>query len=464
MVAKPYPSPANSSHLPRDGSMSFQKCLVAIVGRPNVGKSTLFNRIVGKRVAVVEKSAGVTRDRHYAQTVWREQEFILVDTGGFDPSPKTSLSAQIQGQLQLAVDEAEAIIFVVDSKEGLTPWDFEIASRLRKAEKAVLVGVNKVDFPGHEERMYECYQLGFGEIFPLSAEHNEGISPLLDRLVERVPKVEKEEEEPKKTIRVAVIGRPNVGKSSLVNYLLGKDRVIVDSTPGTTMDAIDTLVERNGQRYLFIDTAGIRRKGKVSLRLEKTSVIMALRGIERADIVLVLLDATQGITDQDAVIAGYAYEANKGVILVLNKWDLVSSTRRFREDQLLLVRDRLKYVSYAPVLFLSALTGEGVGRIFPTLRHLAEEYHKKVTTSVLNKVLQETVEKHPAIREGRSLKFYYITQVGVAPPTFLCFVSDPQAIHFSYQRYLRNEFRRRLDFGGAPIRLRFRLRRPPRTS
>lgn len=450
---------------------SSPKGLIAIVGRPNVGKSTLFNRIVGKRAAIVERVAGVTRDRHYARTGWRDREFNLVDTGGFDPTPETTLSAQIQNQLRLALEEADVILFVVDSKEGLTPWDLEISARLRKSNKTTLLVVNKVDSAGHEKRNYEFYQLGFEKMFPLSAEHNEGVSPLLDQVVEQLQRVEpnnhetmesegKKEEE---AIHVAVIGRPNVGKSSLINGLLGEERLIVDPTPGTTMDVIDTLVDRGGQRYIFLDTAGIRRKGKVSQRLEKTSVVMALRGLERADIALVLLDASQGVTDQDAVIAGYAYEASKGVILVLNKCDMIPSIYRLKKDHFQKGRDRLKYLSYVPVLYLSALTGEGMERIFPTLRRLADKYRQRVATSPLNQVLREAVERHPATSEGRPLKFYYITQVGIAPPTFLCFVNNPHAIHFSYQRYLQNEIRKRLNFGEAPIRLRFRSRRPSRT-
>lgn len=440
--------------------MTSKKPLVAIVGRPNVGKSTLFNRLVGKRMAIVEKVAGVTRDRNYAPSAWREREFLLVDTGGFDPDPASNLSAHIQEQLQLAIEEATAILFVVDAREGLSPLDFEIATRLRKSQRAVLLAVNKVDAPRHEEWVYDFYGLGFEPIFPLSAEHDEGIAPLLDHLVQQLPEGEDQEAEAAGgAIRVAVVGRPNVGKSSLVNRLLGEERLIVDDLPGTTMDAIDTLVEREGQRFLFIDTAGIRRKGKVSQRLEKYSVVRALRSIERAEIVLVLLDATEGITKQDAAVAGYAYEVYRGIILVVNKWDLVPPSSQAKEEFLQELQRQVKYLAHAPVLFLSAQTGQGVKGLIPAILRLEEEYGKRVPTAALNQAFREMVERHPALHHGKARKLYYITQASSRPPSFVCFTDDPQGIHFSYQRYLENQIRERFGFGGAPIRLIFRRRK-----
>lgn len=433
---------------------------MAIVGRPNVGKSTLFNRIVGKRVAIVEKVAGVTRDRNYARASWRKKEFLLVDTGGFDPDPASDLASHIQDQLQLAIEEADILLFLVDAKEGLSPLDFEIASRLRKSEKSVLLVLNKVDDPRHEERIYEFYRLGIEPVFPLSAEHNEGISPLLDQLVRQLPEMESSGgEEADGTIRVAVVGRPNVGKSSLINRLLGEERLIVDDEPGTTVDTIDTLLESEGKRFLFVDTAGIRRKGKVSQRLEKYSIVRALRSIERADIVLVLLDAVEGVTKQDAAIAGYADEAYRGVLLVVNKWDLVFGPSPAKGKYLLEIQRQLKYLSHAPILFLSATTGLGVNALVPAVVRLEEEYSRRVPTAALNEAFREIIERHPAVHRGKPQKFYYITQASSRPPSFVCFVDDPQGVHFSYERYLKNQIRQRFGFGGAPIRLMFRRRK-----
>lgn len=440
--------------------MTSKRPLVAIVGRPNVGKSTLFNRIVGKRMAIVEKVAGVTRDRNYARAAWREKEFLLVDTGGFDPDPASDLASHIQDQLQLAIEEADVLLFLVDAKEGLSSLDFEIAFRLRKSEKRVLLAVNKVDAPRHEEQVYEFYGLGFEPVFPLSAEHNEGISPLLDLLVQQLPEVEiREGEEADGAIRVAVVGRPNVGKSSLINRLLGEERLIVNDEPGTTIDTIDTLLERDGRRFLFVDTAGIRRKGKVSQRLEKYSVVRALRSIERADIVLVLLDATEGVTKQDAAIAGYADEAYRGILLVVNKWDLVLNPSPAKQEYLREIQRQLKYLSHAPVLFLSAAKGFGVKSLIPSIVRLEEEYSQRVSTAVLNEAFREIVENHPALHRGKPQRLYYITQASSRPPSFVCFVDDPQGVHFSYERYLKNQIRQRFGFGGAPIRLIFRRRK-----
>jgi len=432
------------------------KPIIAIVGRPNVGKSTLFNRMVGGKKAIIANEPGVTRDRNYADVQWEGSVFSLIDTGGFEPVSKDRIFVQMREQCQLAIDEADVILFIMDGKEGLTTSDKEIAHILRKVNKPVFYVVNKIDGPKQEEKVFEFYGLGKETIYPISAEHRSGVEGLMDEVLEALPKLAEERWEGEAT-RVAVIGRPNVGKSSLINRLLGYKRVMVDEAPGTTRDAIDTFFEKDGKRYVFIDTAGIRRKSRISLLLEKYSIVEALRTIDRSDVVLLLLDSEEGVTGQDARIGGVIQEKGKGCILVVNKWDLIE-----KDSETLLEFERriygdLKYLSYAPILFISALTGQRVPKILNLIDHVAEEAKKRISTSQLNKYFGEWLERsHPPLYKNRLVKMNYITQVSTAPPTFVIYTNIPNGIHFSYERYLINHIRETFGFEGVPIRLRFR--------
>ncbi len=432
------------------------KPVVAIVGRPNVGKSTLFNRITRGRKAIVENEPGVTRDRNYADVTWGDKNFTLIDTGGFEPVSKDRIFLQMREQCQLAIDEADAILFVMDGKDGLTPSDREITDLLRRQEKPVLYVVNKIDGPKHEEEALEFYGLGVEPVYSISAEHRYGVDDLLDDIAKVLPE-STEEEEDGKAIRVAVIGRPNVGKSSLINRLLGYKRVLVDDVPGTTRDSIDTPFSRDGKRYILVDTAGIRRKSRISLRLEKYSIVEALRTIDRCDVAVLVLDSQQGVTDQDSHIGGFIHEKGKGCILLMNKWDLVEKDTKTMVEVEERVFENLKYLSYAPILFISALTGQRINKLLEVVDRVAEEARKRIPTATLNKRFGTWVDQvPPPLYRNRRVRLNYITQVSIAPPTFVITTNYPEGIHFSYERYLVNKMREVFGFEGVPLRLHFR--------
>lgn len=439
--------------------MAKKEPTVVIIGRPNVGKSTLYNRIIHRRDAIVNPVAGVTRDRQESKVQWLDKSFIIADTGGYETGTSDDLIAKIQDQLIQAIKKADIIIFLVDAKEGLTPLDSHLASLLRKADKPIILTINKVDAPQHNTRPYDFYPLGFEDCIPISAEHNIGISELLDRVGGLLsPQGPVDESEP--AMRITIIGRPNVGKSSLTNKLLGEERVIVHQAPGTTRDAVDTILEVRGCKYILTDTAGIRKKGKVKNRIDNVSMLMALKRIKRSDIALLLLDALEGATDQDTRIAGYVHEAGRAIIIGVNKCDLVEDNNYNKALLNQRIKEKMASLDYAPTFFLSAKTGQGIDNLFPLLRKVFKEYSKEVPTTKLNALLQETVQKHPPPLYGKKpIKFYYITQIMTKPPSFLCFVNYPQGIHSSYQRYLQNQLREALGFHGTPIRFLFRARR-----
>jgi GTP-binding protein len=435
------------------------KPIIAIVGRPNVGKSALFNRIAGGKKAIVADEPGVTRDRNYADVEWEEKVFTLIDTGGFEPVSKDRIFIQMREQCQLAMEEADVILFMMDGKEGLTPSDKEIANILRRQNKPVFYIVNKIDGPKHEDKAFEFYGLGVEQIYSISAEHRYGVDELMEEVVKILPKLS-EGKRGRDAAKVAVIGRPNVGKSSLINRLLGYKRVIVDEAPGTTRDAIDTFFERNGKKYILIDTAGIRRKSRISLRLEKYSIVEALRTIDQCHVALLMLDPEEGVTAQDAHIGGFIHEKGKGCILVVNKWDLVEKDSQTMVEFKERVYSNLKYLSYAPILFISALTGQRVPKILEMVDDVAEQTKKRIPTSPLNKHFGQWVEHNPPpLYRNRSVKLNYITQVSAGPPTFVIYTNFPEGIHFSYERYLINQMRERFGFQGVPIRLQFRKKR-----
>jgi GTP-binding protein len=430
--------------------------IIAIVGRPNVGKSTLFNRIAGGRKAIVWDEPGVTRDRNYADVEWEESAFTLIDTGGFEPVSKDRIFIQMREQCQLAMEESDVVLFLMDGKEGLTPSDEEIADILRKLNKPVFYIVNKIDGSKHEEKALEFYGLGVESIYSISAEHGYGVNGLMDEVVRALP-VLTDKKWDKNVTKVAVVGRPNVGKSSLINRLLGYKRVLVDEVPGTTRDAIDTHFERDGRRYVLIDTAGIRRKSRISLKLEKYSIVEALRSIDRSDVALLLLDSREGVTDQDTRIGGFIHEKGKGCILVVNKWDLVEKDSQTMVQYEGKVRENLKYLSYAPIVFISALTGQRVRKILDVVDQVSEQTKKRIPTSQLNKSFGNWVEKFPPpLYKSRSVKMNYITQVSTSPPSFVIYTNFPEGIHFSYERYLLNQMRDTFGFEGVPVRLWFR--------
>ncbi|ORJ63337.1 ribosome biogenesis GTPase Der [Geothermobacter hydrogeniphilus] len=433
--------------------------VVAIVGRPNVGKSTLFNRLLGQRKAIVEDVPGVTRDRNYARVDRFDRPFMLIDTGGFEPASEDRLLTQMREQSQLAIEEADIILLVFDGREGLTPSDEEVAAMLRRVEKPVLFLVNKIDGDSQELALGEFYSLGLDDLLPISSAHGRGVGELIDRLHQLMPEEVPPRESEQET-RLAVIGRPNVGKSSLINRMLGVERVVANPTAGTTRDSVDTPFVYNRKNYLMIDTAGIRRKGKVSQKLEKFSVVQALKAMERAHIVLVVIDAGEGVTDQDLTVAGYAEEKGRAVLLVVNKWDLVEKDHTTMGQYIKDLRGKFKFLPDAPVVFISALTGQRVSKIMTEVEKLSEEFNRKLSTSAINKVLQEATEAHPpSIFRGKRLKFFYATQTGVRPPTITIFVNRSDGVHFSYQRYLANQFRRALRLTGSPLRIRYQDRR-----
>ncbi|MFS8501127.1 MAG: ribosome biogenesis GTPase Der [Caldicoprobacter sp.] len=436
----------------------MDKPIVAVVGRPNVGKSTFFNQIVGKRISIVDDQPGVTRDRIYADAEWLNRKFTLVDTGGLDPESDDELLVKMRRQVEIAIDTADVIIFLVDGQVGVTPADHQIANLLRKTRKPVVVAVNKIDNFEDEAMVADFFSLGLGEPMGISAVHKRGIGDLLDKVVKYLPDKGIDEEEDQ-MIKIAVVGRPNVGKSSLVNRLLGEERVIVSDIPGTTRDAIDTPFEVDGKKYLIIDTAGIRRKSRINEALERYSVLRALAAIRRCDVVLMMLDATQPVAEQDAKIAGLAIEEGKATVIVVNKWDLIEKDTYTMEEYKNRILQKLGFIAYAPMVFISAKTGQRTNRILELVDEVYSRYTMRVSTGVLNDCISDaTAVAAPPSEKGRMLKIYYATQVSVKPPTFVLFVNDPELMHESYQRYLENYLRKTFDLMGTPIRLLVRQR------
>ncbi len=460
--------------------MNQRKPVVALVGRPNVGKSTLFNRLIGRRTAIVEDIPGTTRDRIYGDSEWNGAGFIVIDTGGLEAPTELVESRQrrtnsaplavdslhfiesIQNQAQLAIEEADAIIFVVDGMEGLTSADEEVADILRQTKRPVLIAANKTESPERQMNAVEFWNLGLGEPYAISAYHGGGVGDLLDELVKRLPffSIEEEEEQEDDSIRIAIVGRPNVGKSSLLNALIGIDRAIVSNVPGTTRDPIDTRITFNKQAITLIDTAGIRRRGKVEPGIEKYSVLRSMRSVDRADVALLLIDAVDGVTAQDAHVAGYVLERYKSVVVVVNKWDAIEKDAYTMVNFTEQVRNELKFLSYVPVVFMSALTHQRIHTLLPTALEVAAARRHRLPTSKVNEIIREAYDKSPpSVKAGRRLRIYYVTQGDVAPPTFAIFVNDPDMVHFTYRRYLENQIREFYPFIGTPIRIIFRPRR-----
>jgi GTPase len=449
--------------------------VVALVGRPNVGKSTLFNRLAGERISIVEDEPGTTRDRLYATTEWTGHAFILIDTGGVDVAltdkaaqknqpaalgqSSRAFAREIRQQAEVAISEADVVVLVMDAREGLTEADRDVADILRKSGRPVILAVNKAENVERRQAALEFYELGLGEPYAISAHHGAGTGDLLDVIVEHLPQVPEEEVEPDR-VRIAIVGRPNVGKSSLLNALTQEERAIVSAIPGTTRDAIDTELTWQGQKITLVDTAGIRRRGRVEVGVEKYSVLRALNAVQRSDVVLLVLDATTGVTSQDTHVAGFVLEAYKSVAVIVNKWDAIEdkdnqSVTQFTAE----VRDKLRFMDYVPVLFVSALTRQRVSKIMPLAVSVASERTRRIPTAELNRLLREALNARPAMsRRGKQLKLLYATQAEVAPPTFVLFVNDPELVHFTYERYLENRIREVYAFQGTPIRLRFRAR------
>ena len=435
----------------------MNKATVAIVGRPNVGKSTIFNRLAGERISIVEDVPGVTRDRIYTEVEWLNKPFNLIDTGGIELSDEP-LIKQIRYQAEIAVDEADVIIFLVNSRDGITAADEEVAKLLYKSNKPAVLAVNKVDNPEMREQIYEFYSLGFGQPFPISGTHGLGLGDLLDEVIGLFPE-ESEETYSDDTIFFSVIGRPNVGKSSLVNAILNEERVIVSNIEGTTRDAVDTYIEKDDQDYVIIDTAGIRKRGKVYESTEKYSVLRAMKAIDRSDVVLVVLDAETGIREQDKTIAGYAHDAGRAIVIVVNKWDTADkdekAIKNFEDD----IRNQFQFLDYAPIVFLSAKTKKRLQRLMPVVKLVSESHTKRVATNVLNDVIMDALAVHPTPTiKGKRLKILYTTQVAVKPPTFVIFVNDVELVHFSFKRFIENRIREAFGYTGTPIHIHARRR------
>ena len=431
----------------------MSKPVVAIVGRPNVGKSTLFNALAGERISIVKDTPGVTRDRIYADVSWLDYNFTLIDTGGIEPDTGDVILSQMREQAQIAIDTADVIIFITDVKQGLVDSDSKVADMLRRSHKPVVLVVNKVDsFEKYMADVYEFYNLGIGEPYPISAASLLGLGDMLDEVVKYFPdssKDEKEDERPK----VAIIGKPNVGKSSIINKLAQEDRVIVSDIAGTTRDAIDTDIKYNGREYVFIDTAGLRRKNKIKEDIERYSIIRAVTAVERADVVIIVIDATEGVTEQDAKIAGIAHERGKGIIIAVNKWDDIEKDDKTIYEFTNKIKDTLSFMSYAEIIFVSAKTGQRLNKIYELVDHIVDAQTMRIPTGVLNEILTEAVAmKQPPSDKGKRLKIYYMTQVSVKPPTFVMFVNDVELTHFSYTRYIENRIRESFGFRGTSIR------------
>ncbi len=437
----------------------MSKPIVAIVGRPNVGKSTLFNVLAGEKISIVKETPGVTRDRIYADVEWLGKRFTLIDTGGIEPDSSDVILSQMRDQAQIAIDTADVIIFLTDVRQGVVDADSKVADMLRRSKKSVALAVNKVDNQKFDVDVYEFYNLGMGDPLPISASGKLGLGELLDRVIESFPEGAGEDEE-SDIPRIAIIGKPNVGKSSIVNKILGQDRVIVSDIAGTTRDAVDTKVKRAGQEYVLIDTAGLRRKSKVREDLERYSVIRAVTAVERADVAMIVIDAAEGITEQDAKIAGIAHEKGKGVIVAVNKWDKVEKDEKTIYRHTERIRQVLSFMPYAKIIFISAKTGQRLSRLFETIDTVIQNHALRIQTGVLNEILTEAVAlQQPPSDKGKRLKIYYMTQVSVKPPTFVLFVNSKKLMHFSYTRYLENRVRDAFGFEGTPLRFLIRERK-----
>lgn len=438
----------------------MSKPIVAIVGRPNVGKSTLFNLLAGGRISIVKDTPGVTRDRIYADGSWLDKDFTLIDTGGIEPDSKDVILSSMREQAQIAIDTADVILFVTDVRQGLIDADAKVADMLRRSAKPVLLIVNKVDnFDKYLPDVYEFYNLGIGDPIPVSAASKLGIGDMLDKMIEHFPEHKAADEEDERP-RIAIVGKPNVGKSSIVNNLTGKERVIVSDIAGTTRDAIDTTVKYHGKEYVFIDTAGLRRKNKIKEELERFSIIRTVTAVERADVVLVVIDAVEGITEQDAKIAGIAHERGKGIIIVVNKWDAIEKDNKTVREYEHEIRRVLSFIPYAEIIFVSALTGQRLPKLYERIDMVIQNQNLRIATGVLNEIMMEAVAmQQPPSDKGKRLKLYYITQVGVKPPTFVIFVNDKELMHFSYTRYLENKIREAFGFKGTSLKFLIRERK-----
>lgn len=438
----------------------MSKPVVAIVGRPNVGKSTLFNALAGEKIAIVKDTPGVTRDRIYADVTWLDKEFTLIDTGGIEPDSKDIILSQMREQAQIAIDTADVIIFITDVRQGLVDADSKVADMLRRSGKPVVLVVNKVDnFDKYMPDVYEFYNLGIGDPVPVSAASRLGLGDMLDVVAEHFPEGSAQEEEDARP-RIAIVGKPNVGKSSIVNRLLGENRVIVSDVAGTTRDAIDTEIVHNGKEYIFIDTAGLRRKNKIKEELERYSIIRTVTAVERADVVLMVIDATEGVTDQDAKIAGIAHERGKGIIIVVNKWDAIEKNDRTMREYENDIRQVLSFMPYAEIMYVSAVTGQRLVKLYDMIDMVIENQTLRIATGVLNEIMTEAVAmQQPPSDKGKRLKLYYITQVSVKPPTFVIFVNDKELMHFSYTRYLENKIREAFGFRGTSLKFFIRERK-----
>ena len=438
----------------------MSKPIVAIVGRPNVGKSTLFNALAGENISIVKDTPGVTRDRIYAEVSWTGYEFTLIDTGGIEPESGDVLLRQMREQAQIAIDTADVIIFLVDARDGLVDADSSVADMLRRAKKPVVLAVNKVDsFAKQQASVYEFYSLGLGDPVPISSANRQGIGELLDEVTKDFEAASDEEDSEDKIPRVAIVGRPNVGKSSMINRLLGESRLLVSDIAGTTRDAVDTKVTFNKKEYVFIDTAGLRRKSKVKEELERYSIIRTVTAVERADVVVLVIDAVTGIAEQDAKIAGIAHDRGKGIVVAVNKWDAVEKETNTSREYEARIRQILAYMPYAEILFVSAVSGQRLPKLFDAIDLVIENQNRRITTGLLNQILAEAVALNsPPMDKGKRLKLYYMTQVAVAPPTFIIFVNDKKLMHFSYQRYIENKIRESFDFRGTSLRFIIRER------
>lgn len=439
---------------------TMAKPVVAIVGRPNVGKSTLFNALAGENISIVKDTPGVTRDRIYADITWLDKSFTMIDTGGIEPDTNDIILAQMREQAEIAIHTADVIIFMVDLKQGLVDSDAKVADMLRRSHKPIVLVVNKVDnYNKQMAEVYEFYNLGIGDPFPVSATSKQGLGDMLDEVTKHfidLPDADEEDERP----RVAIIGKPNVGKSSLINNLLGENRLIVSDIAGTTRDAVDTVVKRNGNEYVFIDTAGIRRKNKIKEELERYSIIRSVTAVERADVVVMMIDATEGVTEQDAKIAGIAHERGKGVIIAVNKWDAIEKNDKTIYEYTNKIKETLSFMPYAEMLFISAKTSQRINKLFDLIDVVIENHSLRIGTGVLNEIMAEAVAlQQPPSDKGKRLKLYYITQVAVKPPTFVIFVNDKELMHFSYTRYIENKIREAFLFKGTPLRFIIRERK-----